>query len=424
MKRLIITIGAILFLATMVDSFINAIQRGRSRPGSIRRTRGRGRYSPSQRRSFQSALARKALQKKTSTQSTTTAQTTKTPSTPKPAEQVAAAEKKVEEKTKELKTAVNKVENAKTPAEKEVAIKTAQQRAQELIASMKTIDRTYSGDLRGYEQKDIDLATNQIEQLKKEQDVVKKEVETKEKELAQVTEPGSVWTLWQASPKTGKEADYNRLRVEISNLNSTWGGLEKEIQARQVITGGTWSNAYRTLVGAGVALVAAGAADIALTSGENIGAVASSVKDLSGQVASAGWEAVKSGASNPMKLIGGALAISGLVSNVRWGIGLVTGAAQIAKAVYNGLKDNPNADPVAVQAAKTEVEELQKLKALLKQYSQLEMQSTKDPKIAEQLEKLKGEIEPLAVKYKAQLQKAQAQIAAQQKIVVQKAQQK
>ena len=227
----------------------------------------------------------------------------------------------------------------------------------------------------------------------------------------------------QAKTQEGKKEIYDTLTQEIANSKLTLDSLNARIQDRKIIEGkAAWSNAYKTLLGAGALLTLAAGADVA-TGGENIRAIASSVagairatKEASGPVASAAWAAVKSRASDPVKLFMGVMSLTGLVSNIRLGIAIATLAAQTAKGFYNSLAGNPSADPVAVKSAQTEAEELQKLNVLITQYNELakKWELTKDPKIAEQLKELKNFIEPLAIKYKAQLQKAQEQIAAQQ----------
>ncbi len=261
MKRIFNTILTIALVAMTTHTFdthaVSQAQRNQQRQDLIRKRLVRQKGTPTGRRGT-TARTRRAL-----------ARGRRTPAiqkkSPEIRKQNAQMEQKIEQNTKVLEQAAAQKEKATTPAQKAVATKKVHEATQDLLNSISQ-KRTWEGDIyNGYEKKEIDEAKLLIEKLTKAKKTIEEKVKKKKEQLAKVTSKGWIFNtpLWNA-PVEGKEAEYNKLTEEIYKLNNTLDRIDAALADQAVITGTSWSNAYKALAGAGALVASAITANIAL----------------------------------------------------------------------------------------------------------------------------------------------------------------
>lgn len=170
----------------------------------------------------------------------------------KPAPQPEAIKKaqentqKVKSDTKALQAQLNAVEKATTTQQKEEAKKMVADTAQELLKDLQ--ERSLLSDiLTGYSSQQIQNARVKLKLLFSAQTQLKKQIHTKEEELAKVTDKG--W-IWNAALK-GKEKQYETLTSEKNVLHNKLKRIERAIRNQKVIAGEEWSNAFRAILFSG-----------------------------------------------------------------------------------------------------------------------------------------------------------------------------
>lgn len=261
MKRIFNTILTIALVAMAMHTFdtfaVSRTQRKQQRQDLMRKRlvrqkgtpTGRGGTTARTRRALARGRRTPAIQKKS----------------PEIRKQNAQMEQKIEQNTKVLEQAAAQKEKATTPAQKAVATKKVHEATQDLLNSISQ-KRTWEGDIyNGYEKKEIDEAKLLIEKLTKAKKTIEEKVKKKKEQLAKVTSKGWIFNtpLWNA-PVEGKEAEYNKLTEEIYKLNNTLDRIDAALADQAVITGTSWSNAYKALTGAGALVASAITANIAL----------------------------------------------------------------------------------------------------------------------------------------------------------------
>lgn len=285
MKRIFNTILTIALVAMTTHTFdthaVSQAQRNQQRQDLIRKRLVRQKGTPTGRRGT-TARTRRAL-----------ARGRRTPAiqkkSPEIRKQNAQMEQKIEQNTKVLEQAAAQKEKATTPAQKAVATKKVHEATQDLLNSISQ-KRTWEGDIyNGYEKKEIDEAKLLIEKLTKAKKTIEEKVKKKKEQLAKVTSKGWIFNtpLWNV-PVEGKETEYNKLTEEIYKLNNTLDRIDAALADQAVITGTSWSNAYKALLGAGALATAATAANVTLYGSAGIvGKTAIGAKSAIGT--GAGW---------------------------------------------------------------------------------------------------------------------------------------
>lgn len=358
MKKLIITIATILFLATIMDTLLNASSR--SRRGSIRR-RGSRRYSTTPRTGKKVSFS--SLKRK------------KTPPAAQ-TEHMKEVTQKVEESSEQLNEAIKKVETSATPQEKEDAIKILKGKTDELLKNMKPIERTYTGDIVGYPSTQVELAKKQIDDLAKQRAEITEELKKKQGALDAISDKGSLWNFWRVSPKEEKDRElFDTLTKEVANLQAILTGLDEEIANQRVIAGKIWSDARLSLVPATMILAAAGYA-YGVPSIETIGSAVTTAKDIGTRAIGTATSYIP-GMQTAQKYIPQDVITVGEFMAKR--VMIEFALRRVGTMIYRRLLTDPEAEAQAIAQAKQDLQDVEKYEGLEQIDKQLSENPSADP---------------------------------------------
>jgi hypothetical protein len=166
---------------------------------------------------------------------------------------------KVQDTADALQEAAKIARTTKDPVEKKEAIKTANELAQELLASIQD-ERTWSQDLgiSKYTEDQVNSAITKLGKLNALKVGLENDIKEKENYIQRVSKRS--WVFWTKVREGEKEEDLDKARKELAELRTSLKNINKSIRDQSVIAGAEYSNTIKGAITALTAATIAGAA--------------------------------------------------------------------------------------------------------------------------------------------------------------------
>lgn len=166
---------------------------------------------------------------------------------------------KVQDTADTLQKTAAIIRTASTPEEKAEAIKTANELAQELLASIQD-ERTWTKDLgiSKYTPEQVANATAKLAELEARKVALENDIKEKEDYLKRIS--ARSWVFWTKVREGEKQEDLDNARKDLADMRTTLKNINKKIRDQAVIAGAEYSSTIRGAITALTAATLAGAA--------------------------------------------------------------------------------------------------------------------------------------------------------------------